>query len=518
MDLLRQTVAVDRALVEKGTLYDFFCMVWPLIDPAPLVRNWHLEEKCNHLEAVSRGEIRRLVINEPPGCAKSNTVNVIWNSWQWIKDPATKFLFASFDSALVGTRDGGKVIRLLSSDWFVARWGQLLNPGNLAASMFETKAGGFRFATSPGGKGLGRHGDIRVIDDLIKPKDVRDDAKTAHKALKSASAWMSDTWSSRATDQTKVRDVLIMQRLHEEDPTAEWLARGDCVHLCFPLLFDPERASRTPWGGDRRTKKDEILLPSRFPIEVVNRLRDFDMGPDVFEAQAQQSPSRKSGGIFDRQWWRFWHFNANVDAPCLCDYCWKIRGRSPKCLAQTREKCAVLPLIGLEVQSWDCAFKNKSTSDFVSGGTFRLPGGDQVFLIDCINERLSFTATVQAIKDMSRRHPRALDKLVEDKANGTGIEDVLRSEIPGLTMIDPKGGKEARAKAGSIYMSGRRFFLPHPEIAPWVWPCLVQHDGFPNSLNDDTVDMVSQLLVHLRANGSNLASFSAAMRAIRGGK
>lgn len=514
-DLLRATVQCDRALVDKGTFYDYFCTAWPLIDPAPLERGWPLEEMCNHLEAVSKGEIRRLLINVPPGSGKSNTANVLWNTWEWIKRPPTKFLYASYDQSLVGTRDGGKVIRLLLSDWFVARWGRILLPGNLAASMFETVAGGFRFATSPGGKGLGRHGDIRVIDDLVKPKDVRDGGKAAHKALKNASAWMGDTWSSRATDQTTVRDVMIAQRLHEEDPPAEWLARGDCVHLSLPAMFDPERASRTQWGGDRRTQKDELLFPRRLPRDVLDKMRELDMGPDVFEAQMQQAPSRKSGGIFDRQWWQFWHFNPGVPAPCLCDKCWKAKRKV--CLDTPIAVCTVLPAIGMEAQSWDCAFKNKSTSDFVAGGAFRM-ANDRVFLLHCINERLSFTQTVQAIRDMSARHPRAYDKLVEDKANGTAVEDVLRSEISGLTMVDPKGGKDARAKAGSIYMSSRRFFLPHPEIAPWVWPLLVQHDTFPNSVNDDAVDMVSQLLVHLRANGSNLAAFSAAMRAIRGGK
>ncbi len=164
MDLLQQRIAVDREIVKRGTFYDFFRMVWPLVDPAPLILNWHLEEKCNHLEAVSNGLIKRLVINEPPGFGKSNTVNVIWNVWEWIKRPQTKFLFASFDESLVGTRDGGKVINLLEKDWFKMRWGLVLPRGKQAASKFETTAGGFRFATSPNGRGTGRHGDIRVID------------------------------------------------------------------------------------------------------------------------------------------------------------------------------------------------------------------------------------------------------------------------------------------------------------------------------------------------------------------
>jgi hypothetical protein len=61
------TVSLDRTLVRRGGLYEFLRLAWPIVEPAPFVPNWHLEELCAHLEAVSRGEIRRLCINVPPG-------------------------------------------------------------------------------------------------------------------------------------------------------------------------------------------------------------------------------------------------------------------------------------------------------------------------------------------------------------------------------------------------------------------------------------------------------------------
>jgi predicted phage terminase large subunit-like protein len=513
-DLLRARVETDRRIVEIGTLYDYFKMVWPMIDPAPLTPNWHLEEKCNHLEAVSDGRIRKLIINEPPGSGKSNTVNVIWNSWEWIKRPRTKFLFASFDASLVGTRDGGKVIKLLQSDWFRLRWGNMLEPGKPAAAMFETTAGGFRFATSPGGRGTGRHADIRVVDDPSKPKDVIGGGTLTRSALRLVSEWAAGTLSSRATDLRTVRDVLIMQRLHEDDLAGEMLLKGGWVHLCFPMLFDPSLACRTEFGGDRRTLPGELLFPKRVPLEVVNDLRDNQMGPDVFEAQCQQRPVRKGGGVFRREWWNFWHYGENVPEPCLCDQCFKLKRTIPGCPNYVPKFCRPLPATGHEIQSWDCAFKKSETTDFVAGGVFRVNMGD-VFLIDCRNERLSFTDTVHALRAMSLRWPKAYDKLIEDQANGPAVENSLRAEIPGLTLVHPMGGKEARANAGSIYFSGGKFFLPHPDIYPWVWPYMSQHESFPRGVNDDMVDMTSQVLVRLKTHG---AHFAEAMRKIRGEK
>lgn len=512
MDLLQQRIAVDQEIVRRGSFYDFARMAWPLIDPAPLVLNWHLEEKCTHLEAVSRGEIKKLVINEPPGSGKSNFVNVLWNVWEWIKRPQTKFLYASFDASLVGTRDGGKVIKLLESDWFKARWGVLLPTGKKAASHFETVAGGLRFSTSPSGKGTGRHGDIRVIDDPLKPKDASGGATMTKNALRFVSGWIADTWCSRATDQTTVRDVLIMQRLHEEDPAGEALAKGDCVHLCLPMLFDPDNACTTQWGGDRRTKKDELLFPQRFPQWKITQMREIEMGEEVFAAQCQQRPQRKGGSTFKREWWRFWHYNDTTPEPCLCDKCWMLKRTLPG-HEQTR-MCQPLSPTGFEFQSWDCTFKDVETSDFVCGGVIRasLP---YVFLLECQNERLSITNTMQAIRSMSARFPKTHDKLIEDKANGAAVQDLLKAEIPGITLVNPEGGKESRANAGSIYFSSGRFFLPHPSLVPWVWPYMAQHEGFPRAANDDMVDMTSQGLVRLRQFGEH---FSAAMRKIRGEK
>lgn len=515
MDLLRARIQVDRELVRRGTLFDFFKMAWPLVDPAPLVPNWHLDLKCTHLQAVSEHEIKRLLINEPPGCAKSNTVNVIWNAWEWIHRPITKFLYASYDASLVGTRDGGKLIKLLQSDWFVARWGELLPPGKPAASAFETRAGGFRFSTSPSGKGTGRHGDIRVIDDPLKPKDAAGGATQTANALRFVSGWMANTWSSRATNQTTVRDVLVMQRLHDEDPSGEWLARGDVVHLRLPMRYDPEDPCETPWGKDPRTQPGELLFPQRFPEEVVQKMHDLDMGPEVFEAQCQQRPQRKGGGVFKRDDWRFWHFQEGVPEPCLCKDCWRAMRTLPGHVGP--RMCQPLPPSGFESQSWDCAFKKTELTDFVCGAAFRVNLG-LVFLLDLVNERMRFSETVQAIRDMSLKHPQAYDKLIEDKANGPAVEDALSSEIPGLTLVTPMGGKEARANAGSIFFTSHRFFVPHPEIVPWVWAYMRQHEAFPKSVNDDQVDATSQFLVYLRANGTNVDQFAQAMRRLRGEK
>lgn len=237
-------IAIDRQLVAKGSLYDFVEIAWPLVEPSAFVGNWHLEEICAHLEAVSRCDIRYLVINIPPGTGKSLLTGVFWPVWEWINRPETKFFYASFDASLV-CRDAGKMIKLMRSDWFGSRWGNLLSRGNLAESDFDNRSGGFRFSTSIGGKGTGRHGNIKVIDDPLKPKDVLGGTTLTKNALKEASDWMANTLASRMADPTTDRRVIVMQRIHEEDPAGEAIETGDYEVLRLPMRYDAAQPCKT---------------------------------------------------------------------------------------------------------------------------------------------------------------------------------------------------------------------------------------------------------------------------------
>jgi predicted phage terminase large subunit-like protein len=509
-------VQTDREIVEKGQLIDFVEMAWPEIEPSPFVRNWHHEEACEHLEAVSRIEIRNLVYNVPPGCTKSLIVNVLWPAWEWIKRLTTKFIYASFDPTLVGRRDGGKLISLLQSRWFVSRWGKFLTETNPSASDFDTAGGGFRFSTSPNGKGTGRHCNIIVVDDPTKPKDASGGSTVTKKALVSVSEWWSNTMSSRQADPKTHRNVIVMQRVHNADLAGEMLRTGNYVHLCFPMRFVSDLRCQTRWGGDRRTVEGELLFSDRFDEIEVAKL-ETTMGKTVAEAQLQQRPAVEGGGLYKKADWRFWARSENVPEPCVCERCLKAclidpSYRNPDHV--TGNHCKVMPSVGLDSQSWDMSFKDLDDSDFVAAGVWRTYGGNY-YLRDILNERLSFVRTQAAMLRWHRLYPTALDKLVEDKANGTAIIDQLKCDIPGLTPIEPLGGKYARAAAVSPLYAAGKVFLPHPDICPLVWAFISQMEEFPKGIFDDLVDMQSQELLHLRKHGD---LFSQAMAALRGNK
>ena len=163
---LRFRIATDRAPDRKRDLVRF--LPDGVADDRPLLRWCSIGTWSRFAfiwEAVSRGDIRNLVINVPPGSAKSNTAGVIRDAWEWIHRPQTS---SSFSARLTPPgRNSGRWKGDPSTPVGLvqAPLGDLLEPGKPAASMFDTRARGFRFATSPGGKGTGRHADIRVVDD-----------------------------------------------------------------------------------------------------------------------------------------------------------------------------------------------------------------------------------------------------------------------------------------------------------------------------------------------------------------
>ena len=111
---------IQRAAGES--LGKFIQMAWHTIEPhQPYLHNWHISAVCEHLEAVSRRQIKRLIINIPPRSMKSIAVSVMWPAWTWTQKPSERFLFASY-SAKLSTKHSVDRRTVISSDWYQRLW------------------------------------------------------------------------------------------------------------------------------------------------------------------------------------------------------------------------------------------------------------------------------------------------------------------------------------------------------------------------------------------------------------
>ena len=89
----------------RRNLHEFVRQAWHVLEPdTPFIDGIHVRAICEHLQAITGGRIRNLIINVPPGHAKSLLTAVFWIAWVWISRPQTRWLFASY-SATLSVRD-----------------------------------------------------------------------------------------------------------------------------------------------------------------------------------------------------------------------------------------------------------------------------------------------------------------------------------------------------------------------------------------------------------------------------
>src|SRR5262249_48311986 len=61
----------EQAQQLEASFIDFVEAGWPALDPAEYQSCWAIDALCEHLQAVSEGQIRHLLVNAPPRCSKT---------------------------------------------------------------------------------------------------------------------------------------------------------------------------------------------------------------------------------------------------------------------------------------------------------------------------------------------------------------------------------------------------------------------------------------------------------------
>jgi hypothetical protein len=195
-------------------LREFVRQAWPVVEPStPFVSGWHIDAIVEHLEAVSLGQIRNLLINVPPRHMKSLLVSVFWPAWEWIRWPQRRWLYSSYGAQL-SIRDSVKCRRLIESPWYQARWADrfALTSDQNTKGRFDNNRSGYRLSTSVGGSATGEGGDRIVCDDPNNVKEVESDS-----VRKTTNDWFDVVMSTRVNDPKTAAKVVVMQRCHQQD-------------------------------------------------------------------------------------------------------------------------------------------------------------------------------------------------------------------------------------------------------------------------------------------------------------
>ena len=293
--MLPSIIDIEREACRRS-LATFVREAWHVLEPGqPYIHGWHVEAVCEHLEAITSGDLTRLLINIPPGTMKSTLVSVFWPAWEWgPKDmPHIRFIGASHEQGLA-TRDTLKMRRLITSEWYQARWPLALTGDQNQKTYYENASTGFRQACAVASM-TGRRGDRVAWDD---PHSAESALSLAHR--ETALRVFQETLPTRLNNPDSSAIVIVMQRLHEADVSG-FILENDLgyEHLCLPMEYEAERCCVTSIGFvDPRTEEGELLFPERFPREVVERDKKV-MGAMAVAGQFQQRPAPRAGGLFE---------------------------------------------------------------------------------------------------------------------------------------------------------------------------------------------------------------------------
>jgi len=288
-------IAAEKELCRRSLAY-FIKRAWRHVVPDKLQWNWHIEAIAQHLEAVHRGEITRLLINIPPGTSKSTIVGVMYPAWIWGPggQPWHRYIGAAHEQGLA-VRDNRIMRNLITSEWYQSLWPITMSGDQNEKLYFENDKQGFRQACAVASM-TGRRGHTIVWDDPLSPEKAMSDLhrETSIRIL-------SETVPTRLNDPDKSAIIVIMQRLHEGDPSGHILTKDlGYDHLCVPMEFETDRRSHTSIGWtDPRTIEGELLDAVRFPASVIDRDKKA-MGPYAWAGQMQQRPAPRGGGMFKR--------------------------------------------------------------------------------------------------------------------------------------------------------------------------------------------------------------------------
>lgn len=356
-----------RARAELS-LYEFAKQAWPHVEQGrPLVDGYCLQAVCEHLQAVTQGQITRLVINIPPGCSKSMTTNVLWPTWEWgpASLPAHRYISASVEQGLA-TRDLVRGRELLLSDWYQDRWPISMTDDQDEKTHYQNTKGGWRKSVGVRGTLIGYRGDRIIIDDPHDPLTAESELRR-NEVIR----WGTETVPTRLNNDDESAIVLVMQRLHEQDLSAVYLESGDWVHLMLPMEFEAARKCSTvvEWNPDGegwrpfedwRTEDTELLWPelkSRDAVDRLKRTLSSQGGNYAVDSQLQQRPTSRGGTLFKRDDFQIW------DGPST-------------------------PKVSKRVRGWDLAASKSSRSAFTAGVRMALLPDGRVIVEDMVAERL----------------------------------------------------------------------------------------------------------------------------------
>ena len=412
------------------------------------------------VEDVKSGKSPRLFISMPPRHSKSETMTKKYPAWVIGNNPDFEIIIASYSMDLA--RDFGKIARdtyrehsksgtgifntVIDRDKSAGdNWGILEHRGAVVS-------------TGVGGSATGKGAHIAIIDDPFKNREDANSRLQRDKVW----AWYQSTIRTRLAPGGGI--IIIQTRWHEDDLVGRIVKEMENgTGETFESIVLPAIAEENDILG---RKVGEPLWEERYGIDELENIKKA-IGSREFSALYQQKPQVEDGGLFKRQYFKYFDVkndfiiadNKNVNIKD-CFY----------------------------FQTIDTAMSTHKNNDFTAIATFICDREWNLYLVDLMLERLEVPDQWNVIKQY--RHKYNLQfQAIESKSSGIGIIQQAKREGMSLKELKADTDKMTRALNISVmFENGKVFFNKKLEKLLELEEQLLK---FPNAVHDDAVDVCS---------------------------
>ena len=260
----------------------------------------HLVIVEDALDAVTYGDITKLMVFEPPRHGKTELTTIRYPVFRLVQDPTLSVIVAAYNHALAS-----KFSR--KSRALARQVGLALNDERQAAEDWETTAGGGIRAVGVGTGVTGTGGGLIIIDDPVKSREEAESPTYRDRCWE----WWQDDLRTRR--EPGAATILQVTRWHEDDLAGRILNSEegkDWTVISLPALAEDNDPLGRAVGA--------ALCPDRYDVaalaEIQRGMTDYS-----WSALYQQRPRRRSGNMFPRDmvltvdaapagitWVRFW--------------------------------------------------------------------------------------------------------------------------------------------------------------------------------------------------------------------
>lgn len=450
--------------------------------------NWHHEVTCAALDMLMEGSIKRLMLFMPPRHGKSELGSRRFPAYALGKNPNLKIIATSYsaDLASLMNRD---VQRIIDDEQYKKVFPNThLNESNVRTTahgnylrnndIFEPVGHkGYYRSAGIGGGITGMGFDIGIVDDPIKNR------KEAESPVMREAVWSWYTSTFYTRKQKDARILIILTRWHEDDLAGRLLAAAKASPKAdqWTVIDFPAMAIEGEIHEQDPRSPGQALWESDFPLQDLETIK-HTAGPYEWMALYQQRPSNPAGELIKREW---------------------LEKRHSFCQLPDLSACFDRVMVSV-----DCTFKDTEGTDYVTMGVWGQRSAG-CYLLDQVRSRLSFVQTCSTLVALLQKwqargnHVVSLainGVLIEDKANGPAVINVLQSEVPGLCAVTPEGGKQVRVMAAQPWFAAGNIYLPEPEDWPGLYDYIEELVRFPTDKHDDQVDQTTQFIVWAQKN------------------